>query len=162
MQPLNYILTLLITFLGLGCGATLALLAEEELSTGKKYFIMIKHFLLVVIVAMFLYFFDLNRIIAVMLVIIVFILLYMSNVESHFIYAFLSFIFFFSHFNQKLLVIESALIFLYGFPEGSLFVIQNLKKKKLDVIKSLVTSHGSYFIIGIVLFLLLTFSEYYL
>jgi len=119
-------LPFLFSLLGIGVGYVLALIAPEELDSGKKYFIFTKqalyfsifalisfHFLNVQLLSYFLVF--------VLITIILFTIQIKNNnqwLESSVYFLFIVPYFLITNVNIKILLI--SLIFLYGFPLGSL------------------------------------------
>jgi hypothetical protein len=54
MNDMNYLLLLFVSSLGLVAGAIISFMAKEELLSGKKYFILLKHLLFLIILFLFL------------------------------------------------------------------------------------------------------------
>ena len=157
MEVLTYFLTGIITYLGLGCGIGLAYIAKEELNDGRKYFILSQNIILPLIIFSFLYFLKVNLIIDITLSIISFICLYyFNNLKNdnfkknfYYIYLILGIIFFISSKNNNFFIVESSLIFLYGFPTGSL-IIDVKKKNFFEILLKTI----SFIFISIILFLI--------
>ena len=157
MEVLTYFLTGIITYLGLGCGIGLAYIAKEELNDGRKYFILSQNIILPLIIFSFLYFLKVNLIIDITVSIISFICLYyFNNLKNdnfkknfYYIYLILGIIFFISSKNNNFFIVESSLIFLYGFPTGSL-IIDVKKKNFFEILLKTI----SFIFISIILFLI--------
>ena len=157
MEVLTYFLTGIITYLGLGCGIGLAYIAKEELNDGRKYFILSQNIILPLIIFSFLYFLKVSLIIDITLLIISFICLYyFNNLKNdnfkknfYYIYLILGIIFFISSKNNNFFIVESSLIFLYGFPTGSL-IIDVKKNNFFEILLKTI----SFIFISIVLFLM--------
>ena len=157
MEVLTYFLTGIITYLGLGCGIGLAYIAKEELNDGRKYFILSQNIILPLIIFSFLYFLKVNLIIDITVSIISFICLYyFNNLKNdnfkknfYYIYLILGIIFFISSKNNNFFIVESSLIFLYGFPTGSL-IIDVKKNNFFEILLKTI----SFIFISIVLFLM--------
>ena len=157
MEVLTYFLTGIITYLGLGCGIGLAYIAKEELNDGRKYFILSQNIILPLIIFSFLYFLKVNLIIDITVSIISFICLYyFNNLKNdnfkknfYYIYLILGIIFFISSKNNNFFIVESSLIFLYGFPTGSL-IIDVKKKNFFEILLKTI----SFIFISMVLFLM--------
>ncbi len=152
MEIINYTLTLIVSFLGLVIGIILAYIAKEELRAGKKYFILLQKVILTLIPSFFLFYFLKKNISLLIISILLFSMLinsYNKRIKTHYIYPFLALIFFFSHKNIDLFRLEAFLIFLYGFPTGSLLT----KVTKKNYVK-IVLQHISFVVIGLLLFIL--------
>lgn len=154
MNFINYTLTLIVSFLGLILGIILAYIAKEELRPGKKYFILLQKVVLTLILSFFFYFFlffKKNYFLLVLSLLVFFILIYffIEKVKTYYIYPILALIFFFSSKNIDLFKIEAFLIFLYGFPTGSLLT-KVTKKNYIEI----VIKHISFIIVALLLFFL--------
>ncbi len=150
MQLLNYSLISLISFSGLLIGMILAFTAKEELDPGKKYFILLQKLTLLIILIFLLNFLDIIiyfRIIIYAL----FIFLMTINIKSQAVYPILAVVFFISSKDINLLIINSILIFFYGFPTGSLFAKKLIKMRKLFVLKNIFLSYFWFVVIAIIL-----------
>ena len=130
MEPVNYILSTAIVFLGPFIGAVLAFISPEELKPGKKYFLLLKNILFVLImvavvavsVEMILY----SAALAVLLLIAFFV---KNDILS---YAALGYALFLSSFSDYFTVIAAS-VFVYGLPLGTLLASKNVKKRMLVV-----------------------------
>ena len=153
MEFLTYIFTSLIVYFGLILGGITAYMARDELKQGKKYFILMQNFILALIAAFLLYFFSISIYFMIVASLIVFFALFLieKSWKSYFIYPLLAVIFYLSSKSLNLFMLESTLIFLYGFPTAALFV----KKKKDILICSL--RHISFIIISILPSILISF-----
>ena len=154
MQLLNYSLISLISFLGLLVGIILAFTAKEELKPGKKYFMLMQKITLLIILIFLLNFFNINLYLRITIYVL-FILLMAINIKSQIIYPVLGIVFFISSKNPELFIINSILIFLYGFPTGSLFAKKIIKKKKSFVFKRVILTYFWFVLIAVVLKLLI-------
>jgi len=154
MQLLNYSLISLISFSGLLVGMLLAFTAKEELEPGKKYFLLLQKLTLLLILIFLLNFFNINLYLRITIYIL-FICLMTINIKSQVIYPLLAVVFFLSLKDMNLFIINSILIFLYGFPTGSLFAKKLIKKKKLVVFKKILLTYSWFILIAIVLKLLI-------
>ena len=150
MQLLNYSLISLISFSGLLIGMILAFTAEEELKNGKKYFLLLQKLILLLILIFLLNFFNINLYLRITIYIL-FIALITFSIKSQIIYPILAVVFFLSSKNPGLFITNSILIFLYGFPTGSLFAKKLIKKKKLFVLKNIFLSYFWFVAIAIAL-----------
>ena len=154
MEILNYILAVVITFLGLFVGFLLALIAEEELKPGKPYFIFLQNLIFSLIIFFLLFFSELTVWLAILIATLTFIFLIKTNINSIAIYLSLAFIFNGAFRNLlKVFILEASLVFIYGIITGSL-VTYKLKNKKLKTVKELIIKYGIFIPLAIILFFL--------
>ena len=115
MQFINYFLASLITFAGLIVGIILIKIAPEEQKPLERYFSIARIFLLITIFAfLILFYFKNYLILTISLLLFSFFIEYKMKNKHNLQFIILGIVFFISSQNQKLLAIESALIFLYG------------------------------------------------
>ena len=150
MQLLNYSLISLISSLGLLVGMILAFTAKEELEPGKKYFQLLQKLTLLLIVIFLLNFFNINLYLRI-IIYLLFIFLITVNIKSQMIYPVLGVVFFLSLRDINLFTTNSILIFLYGFPTGSLFTKKIINKRKLFVFKKIILNYFWFVVIAIIL-----------
>ena len=154
MQLSNYSLISLISFSGLLIGMLLAFTAKEELEPGKKYFLLLQKLTLLLVLIFLLNFFNINLYLRITTYVL-FILLMAINIKSQIIYPALAVVFFLSLKDINLFITNSILIFLYGFPTGSLFAKKLIKKRKLFVLKNIFLNYFWFVAIAIALKLIL-------
>jgi len=142
MEIWQYFLITIIAGLGIFCGKFLGRAAKEELKQGKKYFIYFKEvciilFLSILFIIIFINYQAAAFIYLLALVLIIFFLyfankdLLVNEINHNYInYVIFAFILFASIGNQKLFFITAALIFIYGFPTGSLLFHEKAKTKE--------------------------------
>ena len=136
---LTYLALLIITFLGLFIGLAIGYLAQEELKPGINYFNILRHLLFIAVLVVF---FVKNPSIPfiILTAAIIIIFSFSRHRETLYYYA-LAVIFFISRrFNGFSLL--SPLIFLYGFPVGSIYLYNHIKDKKN---KSRINSNSIFF-----------------
>jgi len=156
MDFINYSLTNIIVFFGLIIGIILAYIAKEELKDGKKYFILLQNILLAIIFFFCLFFYKTNLILTIAISLAVFFSLYFYlNTEKrqrirYIDYGLLGIFFYYASKNLNLFLLQSALIFIYGFPTGSLLI--NIKKKNF---LEIILKNISFIIISLVLFFII-------
>ncbi len=130
-------LLVLISFLGLIVGITLALIAPEELKDGRKYFVWVKFVLLLLIIGISV-FFSMNYYLAIPIIIAAGLFFYKR--EYMFLPAFAAFVK-----DANGLFILYSLLFLYGLPVGSL----TKEKTFWATAKKLLMRHIAYIAVGI-------------
>ncbi|MBN2422651.1 hypothetical protein JXB41_05460 [Candidatus Woesearchaeota archaeon] len=159
MEFLRYVLLLLLGFSGLIIGIILTYFTKEELPTGEKYFKILQSFLVIVILFTFFYYLNLDLYLTLLLfilsIIILKIIVLKFNIKnpSKIIYILFGFVFYLSGKTQGVNIAVS-LIFLYGFPTGSLVgkEIIDKKIKKMDIIWRVAKEYIGYLIIGLILY----------
>ena len=125
---LSYFSASIIAYLGLLVGIILIKLAPEEQKSGKKYFILIKKIIFLLVLVFYLFFYRFNPTLSVIFLAITFILMINKKLKlekTSLTYFFFGIVFYASSKLPDLFVMESVLIFLYGIPAASLI----LKKK---------------------------------
>jgi|TARA_B100001964_G_C14209422_1_gene589760 hypothetical protein len=125
---LSYFLASIIAYLGLIVGIILIKLAPEEQKPGKKYFILIKKIIFLLVMAFYLFFYRFNPTLSVIFLAITFVLMMNKKLKlekTGLTYFLFGIVFYASSKIPDLFVMESVLIFLYGIPAASLI----LKKK---------------------------------
>ena len=150
MQLLTYSLISLISFSGLFAGMLLAFAAKEELNPGKKYFLLLQKLTLLLILIFLVNSFDIKLYLRI-IIYVLFIFLMTFNLKSQLIYPAIAVVFFLSSKNPDLFVINSILIFFYGFPTGSLFAKKLIKEKKSSVFKKIFLNYFWFIVIAIAL-----------
>ncbi|MFH1506571.1 MAG: hypothetical protein ABIE94_06315 [archaeon] len=147
----QFILALIIVFLGLFVGLFIAFFTKEELKPGKHHFILLQWILPFISLVFLVVFFNNYFVWAI---IIIFVFLYIALFRKHrqFLYWALSIIFFISVVDKTLFWLNSLIIFIYGLSEGSLYCFENQKKSKLELFAGLFKQHYIFLVIAIVLF----------
>lgn len=150
---IEYILTLVISFLGILLGGVLALIAPEELKAGEKYWKILEWFLLIIIIAVLIYYSS-NLIIAILLTAL---LVGLKIIKKE--YPAMAFALFLGAYDNFLFLIGS-LIFLYGLPKGTLdsmkiINVKNAKKQRVASMYNLFKKNVLYLILGIIMIIVL-------
>lgn len=154
MNFLQYSLTALVAYFGLGVGLIIMKTSKEEQKAGKKYFIILQKIVLLLIIAALFYFLKINLVISIIVLFIILAVLINNyknkkSAESYAVYPLLGVLFYFSSDNPTLLLTESLLIFIYGLVTSSL--LTNFKKKNYVEI---MLKHASFLIIALLSFLI--------
>lgn len=132
MNLLPYSLSALVAFSGVLVGAFLAMTAREEMPTGRKYFPWLQKVLLIAIAAVLLSYF--NALLMVKIVAYAAFLFVLSRKQMFNFYPLLAVAFFILGQNSRELFIISVLVFLYGLPVGSMYVVRN---RRMSLFKTL-------------------------
>ncbi len=120
---------MVIAILGYPIGRILAKISPEEMPTGKKYFHLIKSFMLAFILFFFLYYYQINIYLIVICSVIIFLLNLYVRINSLIFYPFFIVGLYLVQNNMFSLATISSLIFLFGLPAGSLGLkIKNKRK----------------------------------
>ncbi|MBN1792728.1 hypothetical protein JW826_03520 [Candidatus Woesearchaeota archaeon] len=143
---MQYLLVSIAAFLGVFCGFTIACMAEEELKLGRKYFNWLRHGLFVVILAIF--FYHNQSVIFFMFVPAIIIVMSFSKEREALYYYALAPIMFLSYLYNGFLSI-ATLVFLYGFPVGTLHREAHLKEHWKKSVKGIIYAYGGFFILNI-------------
>lgn len=130
---LNYFLAAIVAYLGLLLGIFLIKIAPEEQKPGKKYFIFLKKAIFLLILVFYLFFYNFNPALSVILLVFTLILMLNKKLKlekTGITYFFFGLVFYLSSRVLNLFIIETVLIFLYGMAVSSL----TLKKKNYSEI----------------------------
>ena len=157
MEFINYLSVLLVSYLGLGVGIALALVAKEEIASGKRFFKFLQNILPVTIVLITIYFLEFHWLPWILFlgfsVIIIFIK--KERKKAFVTYLLFSVIFWISSQPHSFFPVDflfpiiASLIFLSGFTIGSL--LMDIKKRNIFQI---MISNIHYVIISLVLYLI--------
>ncbi len=155
MSILEFFLASLIVFVGIPTGIIVGKIAKEELKDGKKYFLRFQSILFALIVFFVLELYKVHIVISIIASLLV---LFLSiKIKEKYAYIIFAVVLALSIKRIDFFVIESALIFLYGLPTGSLIIL-NCKYK---IQKSLLGLFGyvHFLIISNLLFVLYYFLK---
>ncbi len=128
MELISYVLTSLIVSLGIFCGVGLGWVAKEELKPGARYLVLFQNILAVLILAFVIYLKQTNLI--VISAILAFGIIYRTRLAKapktsfYFIVYVVLALIFSGSFKQESFAVISSLIFLFGFPTGSLIFMK--------------------------------------
>ena len=141
---MSYFLVSLAVFSGLIFGIIVSFIAKDELKQGKPYFIVLQNLLVALALGVLFYFYKLDLYFVVVAVLLIFFSLFLVNSikKSYIIYPLLAIFFYASSGIILFFVLESVLIFLYGFPTASLLI-----KRKKDIFP-VILNHISFFVIA--------------
>jgi hypothetical protein len=148
---LTYLILLVIAFLGGLIGLLIGYLCEEELKPGMKYLDLLRHLLFLVILVIF---FVKNLSLLFILLIALLIIAFSFSRHRETLYYYALAVIFFLSWRYNGFPILAPLIFLYGFPLGSIYLYQHIKEKKKAVILGMLYKHAGFLINGIILGLL--------
>lgn len=154
MEAINYFSSLVISFFGIYIGLALAYIAPEELNPGVKYLKIFQNILFAITIFVFAHYSKLNLVLNAAIAIIVLLILFKTKISSRALYLFLGVLFFLSIKDIQLFLIESTLIFLFGFPSGTLFVRKHIKTEKLSVIRKLFLNYYPFLLLSGILYLI--------
>lgn len=156
MQLITYFLSVFIIFLGSIIGMIIAIISEEELKQGKKYFILLQKILLFLMIHLLLFFFNINTLLIFIISILFIIALYFLKIENwnFIIYNLLALIIYLTYSDKNYFIYLSTLIFIYGIPLGSLFIEKYKKKRNLFLIKKFLLSYIWFFLLALLPFAL--------
>ena len=153
MLTIQYTLVTLVAYLGLLAGVIISLLAKEELSAGRKYFVLLQHSLFVTTLLLTLYAHKTASWISYSLILIIVLVLTFARTKNTSIVAYpvLGAILFLNRSASNTFFLTAALIFLYGMPTAALHVHARKRgfvRLFLLSVSFLVVSLGLYFLLG--------------
>jgi len=146
---LLFLVSIFVVFLGLFCGLAIGLLAEEELVLGKKYLIFFRTVLFFVSLIIFACSILIKGLFVPALVVVVLTLLFYMNKERFTIYYYLLAIMLCFAWIYNFFIILGPIAFLYGFPQGSLYILEQKNRKLFKQIIGLLAKHSGFVIIVI-------------
>ena len=122
MEILNYVLALIGAFSGLFIGMLLGYITKEELKPGKKYFIWMQNIILILAAIFVLYSFQLHIILSILIGLILTLALIYFKPKAIIGYIILAILILLIIEDINFFILTASLIFLYGFPTGSLIL----------------------------------------
>lgn len=148
MELINYMLASLIVSLGLFCGVILGYIAKEEMKPGKKYFILLQHAIIAVMLVLMVYL-RFEGDIVFLFVAGLFFIFYKTKFKKQImpeIYVLFALIF--ANAKAESFLILASLMLLYGLPTGSLISMEKkwLKKIVIPLLLFLALSAGLFFL----------------
>ncbi len=149
----NYLLILLVTFLGPFAGLSIGWMAREELKDSRKYFKWMRFILIFALVVIFFIYFP--QIPISLLIFIIFLIIFINKKyqKDSLIYGIFGIMYYLSLIKTELFLITSSTIFLYGLPSGSLFFEKHSKEKnRIKLLKKTFLNYGVYLIVALILF----------
>ncbi|HHE36355.1 MAG TPA: hypothetical protein ENL16_00900 [Candidatus Woesearchaeota archaeon] len=148
---LAYLIILVITFLGLFTGLLIGWLAKEELKPGRKYLSIFKH---VLFIAILIIFFVKNWSVLFVIFIAGLIIIYSFSKHWETLYYYALAVIFFLSWRYNGFAFLGPLIFLYGFPIGSIYLLEHMKVQRKQVLLGVLRQYSGFLIIGVLLGLL--------
>ena len=122
MVLLNYFLAFIFSLFGLFIGILLGYITKEELKPEKKYLIWMQNFILIIAAVLALYSFQLHIILFVSIGLIITVALIYFSPKAIIGYLILISLVILIFEKTNLFILTASLIFLYGFPSGSLIL----------------------------------------
>ena len=158
MDLIQYILILLVCFLGIAFGFILSLIAPEELRQGKRYFDWLARILIFLIMLFFIMSTTMTMFPIIFLVIVILIVLFARKSYLDYLYPLMGIVILLTVQDINVLVIESSLIFILGLVIASLFMVRFEKDEKISGSKTmmflqLLLRYVLFLIIGLLFFL---------
>lgn len=148
---LTYLIILALAFLGLYAGLIIAYFCKEELKPGTSYLNWLRHLIFVTILIIF---FVKNPSWLFVIIVAAIIILFSLSKNRETLYYYALAVIFFLSWRYNGFTMIAPLIFLYGFPLGSMHLYYHIKEKKKQVALKLFYRYVGFLINGIVLGLL--------
>jgi hypothetical protein len=159
ITPLTYFLAMIVAALGIGVGVLLAFFAKEELESLEKYLSWLKKALISLAAAAAAYFALGSWIYGVLALAAMLVIVFLSQLKHFSLtselggYLMLGAVFFAASLNEGGFALVASLIFLYGFPAGSLLAKRMIKKNRLAIALVALTRALAFICIASVLYL---------
>ena len=154
---IQYILLLIISYLGLLAGIIISYMAKEEIKSGKKYFQILKPIIFVFIVYFFMTYLNIFPVISIILAIVFAGFTFIWDKRMKFIntnilyYSFFSVIIFETKLSYYASII-GVLIFIFGLITASIKSEKLEKVKLLPRVKKILGENIIYIILGLILY----------
>ena len=153
MEYLNYLLAVVICFISIYAGFFLALIAKEELKAGNKYFLVFQKAILAVVVVSTIFVIDNVYVSFILLGVLVYFMFIAHHVKDIFIYLLFGVLLYLNSQYGNLFLMQSALVFLYGLPAGSLLTFKMIRRKKSKILTSIFMKYIWFVVVALVLFM---------
>ncbi len=153
MEYLNYLLAVVICFISIYIGFFLALIAKEELKAGNKYLLVFQKALFAIVVVSTIFVIDNIYISLILLGILIYFMFIGHQIRDIFIYLVFGVLLYLNSRYGNLFLMQSALVFLYGLPAGSLLAFNMIKSKKKRIAKHIFTRYIWFVVVALVLFM---------
>jgi hypothetical protein len=134
----TYAVFAIIAFLGLIGGIIASYSNKKELLPGKRYFVLSQKILFMAVIIATVVLFELNVFLSFAIILAAFLFcFYLSLTKySYYVYILFGSLFFIGMRNDKLFLLNCALVFLFGIPNGTLLTMKN-KNIAIEIIKHL-------------------------
>jgi disulfide bond formation protein DsbB len=143
MNPLMFLLVLIVVYLGLISGFVIRKNTIKEIEAGKKYLIFLQRFLVLVIIGLVMFFIGSRAIWIILVLFGTSTAMYQFNVRIPIFYAVFGVLIGLLKSDTNVFVITASLVFLYGLVSGSL----HEKSWKMLILPNLV-----FFVAGLLMF----------
>jgi len=157
---IQFILISIAAFIGLIAGYLLSIIAPEELEPGKKYLWLFQTILAITILITFLTFKAATfwqMALCGTLLLVAFKYTHKEDVDFEFhriLYILSAIILFITQSSKEFLIISASLIFLYGLPTASTYVLKNMKSSKSALFLGILKNYGSFVVLALLMALL--------
>jgi len=120
MEILNFILALIVSFLGYPIGMFIANYTKEELKHGKKYFIILTQILVIIALIFFIYSIQLNIYLSIVIALALTVLFLKINPKPLIGYPLMTLFCILNIRNDSIFIILASIIFIYGLASSAL------------------------------------------
>lgn len=138
-KMLNEFLASLVIGSGIVIGATLSILAKEEIKPGLKYFILLKNILFSAVILTTIFYYTTVNIMIALATPLLFSALFINKLQPVAIYTAFAIVCILSSANSSLYLLISSLIFLAGFPVGTIAYSAAKKNALMEVLTAYLT-----------------------
>jgi hypothetical protein len=127
ISPTTYAFATIIALLGFFIGMFLAKAVPEELKSGIEFFVVIKKMLLLAIFVLFVNVIEFSFLLKILVYTLIVLLFAMVDLMPFQLYMLLTFLLLLAAPLTSSFFIQASLVFLYGLPAGTLYVVENMK-----------------------------------
>ena len=150
----TYAFASILALLGFFIGMFLARVVPEELKSGLQFFVMLKKMLLLSIFVLFINLIEFSFFLKIFIYTLIIILFAMVDLMPFQLYMLLTFLLLLATPITQNFFIQTSLVFLYGLPAGTLYVIENMKDSfKKNVSRATIEFLPTIFFIAFFFFL---------
>lgn len=149
MEIINLIAAI-VAFSGIIVGVLLAHFAKEEIKPGKPYLAMLQKSLYLILAVIMVNFFEIPILFRIVVYVLIMFIVVFVNIKSELLYPAFGILLYLSATNSMTFLLVASLVFLIGFPTGSLAVNPKQKIRKEAFRIALIHSG---FIVPLLLFL---------
>lgn len=143
---MTYLLISLIVFLGVYCGLVIGKMAEEELKPGRRYFDWLRHSLFVLVLVLFMVW-NPSWLFFSVVAIILLLMSFHRRRETLYYYGLAPMLFISYLYNGFAYL--APLVFLYGFPLGSIYLFENPSKNLKKTVLGMLVRYSGFLVLTI-------------
>ena len=127
MNIINFLLAIIVCYLGLAAGLVLRKFTKQEVESGKKWLVFVQRLLVLVIIGLFMYFKELKAIWIIAALFVASTAMYQLTIKTPVFYALFGIFVGLAKNDMNLFLLITSLTFVYGLVSGSMHEKSNWK-----------------------------------